>query len=189
LEYYFQTREEWRDWLERNHKTAAEAWLICYKKNSGRARIPYDETVEEALCFGWIDGKIKSVNREYFLRRFTPRKKNSRWSKYNIDRVEKLREQGLMKEEGLKAYEELLRKPHLAYDNRADGPPEIPPDLMQGLESSRKALGNFMNFSPSSRKIYIEWLNSAKRPETREKRIARIIDYSERNIKPGITTG
>lgn len=186
MEYYFQTREEWHDWLERNHATAEEAWLIYFKKGSGKLRIPYAEAVEEALCFGWIDGKIKSVNKDYYMQRFTPRRKGSRWSKYNIERVQKLINEGRMEPAGLIAFREVLEKPHLVYDNRSDGDPDIPVELFEALRSDKKALDNFMNFSQSTRRIYIQWLKSAKRPETRERRIEKIVNLAEKNIRPGL---
>ena len=120
-EYYFRDREEWRDWLQNNHDKEQEAWLVYFKKGSGRERIPYDDAVEEALCFGWIDGKIKSINKDYYLQRFTPRRKGSRWSRYNIDRVKRMIEAGKMMPSGLKCYEELLKNPALAYENRHSG--------------------------------------------------------------------
>ena len=183
---YVTDRIEWRKWLEKNHKTLEEVWLRYYKKPSGKPRIPYVDAVEEALCFGWIDGKIKRINDDYFIQRFTPRRPGSRWSKYNIDRVKKLMEQGQMKPAGLKAFEESVRKPHLVYDDRRDGNPEIPDDLLKELKKNKSALKNFNTFSQSSRRIFIEWLNSAKKPETRIRRITRIIDLSEKNIKPGM---
>jgi uncharacterized protein YdeI (YjbR/CyaY-like superfamily) len=186
MEHYFQTREEWRDWLEKNHETAEEAWLIYYKKGSDKPRIPYDDAVEEALCYGWIDGKIKSVNKDYYMQRYTPRRKGSRWSKYNIERVQKMIKAGKMEPAGLKAFREVLERPELVYDNRADGDPDIPDELLQALSSNKKALNNFMNFSQSVRRIYIEWLKSAKRPETTVRRINKIVELSEKNIRPGI---
>ena len=186
MELYFQSREEWHDWLERNHDTADEAWLIYYKKGSGKERIPYMDAVEEALCYGWIDGKIKSINKDYYIQRFTKRRPGSRWSKYNIDRVQKMIKMGRMQTSGLSAFREVLEKPHLAYENRHDGDPEIPDDLMNGFRSNRIALNNFLGFPPSARRMYTEWLNSAKKPETRERRIAKIIDRSKKNEKPGM---
>jgi len=186
MELYFKTRKEWREWLEKNHDTADEVWLRFYKKPSGKPRIPYNEAVEEALCFGWIDGKIKRINEDYYIQRFTPRRKGSRWSKYNIDRVQKLIREGLMTPPGLKVYQEALVKPELIYDNRADGDPDIPLDLMKELNRNKTALNNFLKFSRSARRIYIEWLKSGKRPETRERRIIRIVELAEKNIRPGI---
>jgi uncharacterized protein YdeI (YjbR/CyaY-like superfamily) len=186
MELYFQTREEWRDWLEKNHDTADSVWLIYFKKSSGKKRIAYSDAVEEALCFGWIDSKIKRINEDYYIQLFTGRKKGSRWSKSNIDRVHKLINLGKMEPSGLAAFREVLEKPHLAYANSSDGEIEIPDDLMEGLKSNNKAINNFLNFPGSARRLYLLWLNNAKRPETREKRIMKIIDRSEKNIRPGM---
>jgi uncharacterized protein YdeI (YjbR/CyaY-like superfamily) len=186
MELYFQTRKEWRDWLERNSSAAEEAWLIYYKKESGKPRIPYADAVEEALCFGWIDGKIKSISKDYYIQRFTPRRPGSRWSKYNIERVRRLIKEGLMKPEGMAAFSEVLSKPHLAYENRSDGEPEIPEDLLKALKKNKKALNYFTGFPASARRIYIAWMKDARRPETRERRIAKIVVFAEKNQKPGM---
>ncbi len=186
MELYFTTRKEWRRWLGKNHKTSEGVWLRYYKKPSGKPRIPYVDAVEEALCFGWIDGKIKRINEDYYIQRFTPRRPGSRWSKYNIERIKKLTELGLMKPAGLQAFKESVEKPHLVYDNRKDGIPVIPDDLKFELKKNRTAFKNFNNFTQSSRRMYIDWLNSAKKPETRIRRISKIIDLSEKNIKPGM---
>ncbi len=186
MELYLTTREEWREWLRLNHSTEEEVWLIYYKKGSGRKRIPYDDAVEEALCFGWIDGKIKRINDDYFIQRFTPRRKGSRWSKYNIERVEKMLKEGRMEPAGLFAFREVMENPALIYENRSDSDPEIPGDLMSGLSLNEEALTNFSNFSPSSRRMYIQWLNSARRDETRIRRIGKIVDLAQKNIRPGM---
>jgi uncharacterized protein YdeI (YjbR/CyaY-like superfamily) len=186
MELYLTTREEWRKWLEKNHFTEREVWLVYYKKPSGKPRIPYNDAVEEALCFGWIDGKIRRINEDYYIQRFTPRRPGSRWSKYNIERVNKLIKSGQMKPEGLKAFRESVEKPELVYDNRSDGEPVIPDDLQEAFSANSVSRKNFMNFSPSARRIYIEWLNSAKREDTRARRIEKIIDQAARNIRPGM---
>jgi len=180
------TRFEWHDWLEKNHSVIDGVWLIYYKKPSGKPRIPYVDAVEEALCFGWIDGKIKRINEDYYIQRFTPRRSGSRWSKYNVERVERLIREGRMRPEGLKAYEDAIRKPGLVYDNKADGDPVIPLDLLSALKENIKAYTNFLNFSQSIRRIYIGWLNSAKREETRIRRIEKIVNLSEKNTRPGM---
>lgn len=184
MELYVKTRKEWRDWLEKNHGTVDEVWLRYYKKPSGKPRIPYADAVEEALCFGWIDGKINKINDYYYIQRFTPRRTGSRWSKYNVDRIQKLIGNGLMKPAGIKAYEESLHKPYLVYDSHRDENPETPADLSDALNLNAVALRNFNNFSLSSRRIFIDWLNTAKKPETRIHRIEKIISLSEKNIKP-----
>lgn len=186
MELYFKTRKEWRQWLEKNHSTTDGVWLIYYKKPSGKPRIPYNDAVEEALCFGWIDGKIKRINKDYFIQRFTPRRPGSRWSKYNVDRIEKLIKEGRMEPAGLKAFKEALERPDLIYYNRAYGNPGIPEDLMDALGGNKKACDNFMNFPQSSRRIYIEWLKSAKKADTRSNRIEKIVGLAEKNIKPGM---
>jgi len=186
MELYFADRKKWREWLEKNHKTCEEVWLRYYKKPSGKPRIPYSDAVEEALCFGWIDGKIKRIDENYYIQRFTPRRPGSRWSKYNIDRIKKLSEAGLMKPAGLKAFKEALDKPELVYDDRRDGNPSEPEDLMNALKKNKTALKNFLNFTQSSRRMFIDWLNSAKKQETRIRRIEKIVQLSEKNIKPGM---
>jgi uncharacterized protein YdeI (YjbR/CyaY-like superfamily) len=186
MELYLTSRKGWRKWLEKNHSTAEEVWLRYYKKPSGMPRIQYNDAVEEALCFGWIDGKIKRINEDYYIQRFTPRRGGSRWSKYNIERVKKLAGQGLMKPAGLKAFSETVEKPHLVYDNRADGDPVVPDDLVNELRKNKDAFKNFMKFTQSTRRIYVEWLNSAKKQETRIRRIDKIVGLAEKNIRPGI---
>ena len=186
MELYFTNRKEWRKWLEKNHSNTTEVWLVYYKKHSGKPRIAYDDAVEEALCFGWVDGKIRRINEDYFIQRFTPRRPGSRWSKYNITRIRKLIEEGLMRPAGLKAYKNVLDKPELIYENKTDGEPVIPEDLLNALNSNSLAYGNFLKFPPSSRRLYIEWLNSAKKAETRLRRIEKIIGNAVKNIRPGM---
>jgi uncharacterized protein YdeI (YjbR/CyaY-like superfamily) len=186
MELYFTSRSEWHEWLEKNHMSAGEVWLVYYKKPSGKPRIAYSDAVEVALCFGWIDGKIKRVNDDYYIQRFTPRRTGSRWSKYNMERVQKLIREGLMKPAGIKAYQQAIDFPELIYDNRADGDPEIPEDLMAALKNNKTGFENFIKFSQSNRRIYIEWLNYAKRAETRLRRIDKIVRLSEKNIRPGL---
>ena len=186
MELYFKTRNEWRRWLEENSLKYQEVWLVYYKNPSGKPRIPYIDAVEEALCFGWIDGKIKRINEDYYIQRFTPRRPGSRWSKYNVERVEKLKKEGVMKPEGLKAYQEALDKPELMYENRADGEPVMPEDLLVKLKINKKAFENFINFTQSARRIYIDWLNSAKKPETRPGRIEKIVSLAEKNQRLGM---
>jgi uncharacterized protein YdeI (YjbR/CyaY-like superfamily) len=185
-ELYPKNRKEWRSWLENNHATVDEVWLRYYKKPSGKPRIPYNDAVEEALCFGWIDGKIKRINEDYYVQRFTPRRPGSRWSGYNIQRAQKLIKDGHMHKTGLKAYSEVLEKPELIYQDSRNGVPEIPADLNKELGKNRTASSNFMNFTMSTRRIYIEWLNSSKKPETRSRRIAKIVEFAEKNLKPGM---
>jgi uncharacterized protein YdeI (YjbR/CyaY-like superfamily) len=186
MELYVKTREEWRKWLEENHSNMRGIWLIYYKKISGKPRILYNDAVEEALCFGWIDGKIKRVNDDYYIQWFTPRRSGSRWSKLNISRIQKLIKEGRMKPEGLSAYEEANKKPELIYDIKTETNMPAPDDLIDALRKNTVAYNNFINLPPSSRKLYIFWLNNAQRAETRNGRIAKIVDRSEKNIRAGM---
>jgi uncharacterized protein YdeI (YjbR/CyaY-like superfamily) len=185
MELYVKTREEWRKWLEENHTTVHGIWLIYYKKPSGKPRIPYDEALEEALCFGWIDGKIKRVNEDYYIQWFSSRRPVSRWSELNMSKVRNLIKEGRMKPAGLLAYEAAIKKPSLIYNTKKDENMIIPDDLLIALKYNDTSYNNFMNFPPSSRRLYVFWLNDAKRDETRKARIAKIVDRSEKNIKPG----
>jgi uncharacterized protein YdeI (YjbR/CyaY-like superfamily) len=185
MELYVKTREEWRQWLEENHSAVQGIWLVYYKKPSGKPRIAYNDAVEEALCFGWIDGKIKRVNDDYYIQWFTPRRPGSRWSELNLSKVRGLIELGRMKPAGMLEYEKALKKPERIYDIKKDENLIIPEDLMLALKNNETSYNNFINFPPSSRKLYIFWLNDAKRVETRKARIVRIVERSEKNIKPG----
>lgn len=185
MEFYARDREEWRNWLENNHSTVQGIWLVYYKKHSGKLRIPYNDAVEEALCFGWIDGKIKRINDDYYIQWFTPRRPGSRWSELNLSKAKGLIESGLMKPAGMLEYEKALKKPGRIYDTKKEENLVIPDDLLIALKNNHIAYTNFINFPPSSRKLYIFWLNDAKREETRKTRIGKIIERSEKNIKPG----
>ena len=186
MELYIKTREEWRQWLLVNHSQSQGVWLIYYKKVSGKARIPYNEAVEEAICFGWIDGKIKRVNDDYCIQWYTPRRQGSKWSKLNISRAQKLIADGSMHQAGMEEYEKTIKRPALVYDVRVEDNTPLPEDLMTALKSKPIAYNHFINFPPSSRRLYILWLNSAKREETRHKRILRIVENSINNIRAGM---
>jgi uncharacterized protein YdeI (YjbR/CyaY-like superfamily) len=186
MELYVKNRKEWHNWLEEYHKSVDGIWLIYYKKLSGKPRIPYNDAVEEALCFGWIDSKIKRVNDDYYIQWFTPRRPGSRWSKLNMSKAERLIMEGLMRPEGLSLYEEALKNPQLVYDIKKEDNITVPDDLQSALTNNKVALENFNSFPPSSRRLYVFWLNDAKRIETRISRIARIVDNSEKNIKAGM---
>jgi len=186
MELYAKNREEWHKWLEEHHASVDGIWLVYYKKSSGKARIPYNDAVEEALCFGWIDSKIKSTNADYYVQWFTPRRPGSKWSELNLKRVEKLIKEGRMRHEGLLVYNNAAEKPKSNYNVRSEVNLNIPDDLMLALNSNPAAHNNFMNFPPGCRKLYVFWLNDAKRPETRQSRILKIVDNSAKNIKAGM---
>lgn len=186
MELYLKTREEWRKWLEENHSVISGIWLVYYKKISGKPRIAYNDAVEEALCFGWIDGKIKRVNEDYYIQWFTPRRKGSRWSELNLKRVQKLISEGRMKQPGLSVYLEALKRPELLPKVKSDNNIPVPDDLISALKTNDEAYNNFINFPSGSRKHYVLWLNEAKRIETRNARISKIVDRSAKNIRAGM---
>jgi len=180
------SREDWRAWLQDNHARFDEAWLVFYKKHTGKPSIGYRESVEEALCFGWIDGLKKSIDEERYAYRFTPRKPKSKWSPLNISLAEKMISEGKMAPAGLTAFEQ--RK---AYDDKflkARGKKEISltPEINSELKANPTAWENFNSLAPGYRKQYTGWLISAKRPETRQKRLEEAIRLLEQNKKLGM---
>ncbi|MDX2442580.1 MAG: YdeI/OmpD-associated family protein [Bacteroidales bacterium] len=183
---YVKTREEWRTWLQVNYSSEQEIWLIYYKKHTGKARIPYGDAVEEALCYGWIDSIVKRVDDEIYVQKFSPRKPRSVWSVLNKDRVEKMIKAGSMTPAGLVKVEEAKKngKWEEAYSRKEDV--EIPQDLSNALEADRNANKNFVNFANSYKKMYVNWVNAAKKEETRQRRILKVVERASRNLKPGM---
>ena len=165
-----ETLAAWRAWLEQNHTRTEGIWLISYKKATGKARFDYNEAVEVALCFGWIDSKPNTLDEERSRLWFAPRKQGTGWSKLNKERVERLLEQGLIMPAGLAKVEAA----------KADGSwnaldaieaLEIPPDLAQALAAYEPAAKHFEAFPKSVKRGILEWIATAKKPETRAKRI------------------
>jgi uncharacterized protein YdeI (YjbR/CyaY-like superfamily) len=175
-------RKDWREWLARNHATAPGVWLVSYKKSSGKQGLRYDEAVEEALCFGWIDSKAKTLDEERSMLLFTPRKSKSPWSRPNKERVERLIREGLMTKAGQEAIEAARRSGRWnAYD--AVEALVVPEDLKEALAGDGQAQANFEGFSASAKKSILRWIESAKRPETRMKRIQETVRLAAQNIK------
>jgi len=176
------TREAWRNWLTENHTQTAPIWLIYDKVSAGNCRLTYDEAVEEALCFAWIDSKVNTLDATRFKQVFSPRKPNSTWSKVNKWRVEVLIAQGLMMPPGLAKIERAKQNGTWTV---LDAIEEliVPPDLMEALAENATARNYFEKFSPSSKKVILYWIQSAKRPETRQKRIEETVRLAGQNIK------
>lgn len=176
-------RTEWRRWLETNHHTSTGIWLVYYKVNSGIPSVYYSEAVKEALCFGWIDSKVKSLDETRYKQIFTPRKAKSVWSKLNKQYIEELLAQGLMTDVGWRKIEAAKQDGSwIALD--AIEALVMPTDLGQALEANLAAQQNFAAFSNSSKKIILGWIASAKRPETRCKRIEQTIISATQNKNP-----
>lgn len=172
---YFRTASEFRAWLKEHHATESELWVGFYKKGSGTPSITWSEAVDEALCYGWVDSIRRSVDDQRYTNRFTPRKPTSNWSEVNIRRVEELTRKGRMRAAGRKAFE--ARQPREAgtfsYERRHEI--ELPPDLERRFRARKKAWAWFQNQSPSYRSMALYWLMSAKRRDTRERRLETLI--------------
>lgn len=168
-------RRAWRNWLTKYGAKRAEIWLIYYKKDSGLSGISYDEAVEEALCFGWIDGKIQKINELRYAQRFTPRKPTSRWSASNIRRVERLTAEGKMTAAGIASFSSAQSR------LTAPLPTQMPAELEATFKHECAAWMNFQGFPAHYRRLTTGWVASAKKEETRLKRLQKLIDFSERN--------
>jgi uncharacterized protein YdeI (YjbR/CyaY-like superfamily) len=182
----FENKKEWREWLEHNHSKFKEIWLIHYKKVSNKKSITHNDSVEEALCFGWIDSTLKKIDEERYVLRYTPRKEKSVWSKINKETAEKMIKQGRMRQPGFEAINSA--KKHglwdTAYTNKVKE--KLPSDLKKALNSDKIAWNNFQNFANSYRNMYIGWIKNAKTVITRTKRINEVVKRSKENKKPGV---
>jgi uncharacterized protein YdeI (YjbR/CyaY-like superfamily) len=172
------TRAAWRTWLQRYHARRDEIWVVYYKRHTGKASVAYAEAVEEALCFGWIDGIVKRLDDERHTQRFTPRRKGSVWSAVNLRRFARLVEQGLVTDAGHAAGP----KPGTRVASVSWLlPDEIPDEIVARLRKSPAALKNLRAMAPSYRKHFVHFIGSAKRLETRERRAQLAITLLERN--------
>lgn len=180
--FYASTNEEWRNWLEENGASGKAVCLILYHKKSKVPCIGYKESIEHALCFGWIDSKANKRDEESSYLQFTPRKSKSNWSNVNKERVARMIEKGLMRPGGQAMID--LAKANGSWDMLADAQNIIIPwDLQKMFDKNTLAFGNFQRFSPSSRRMILEWITKAKKEETREKRIVQTVALAARNIK------
>ncbi len=182
---FFATAEEFGAWLEEHHESASELFVGFYKKGSGKPSITWPEAVEQALRFGWIDGVRHSLDDESYTNRFTPRKPNSNWSAINVAKVEELKQRGLMAPAGLRAYEARTAERTGVYSfERADQ--ELPPDFVERFRAQSQAWEWFTSRPPGYRRTATHWVLSAKRDETRQRRLRQLIDCSAegRNVPP-----
>ncbi len=172
---YVDNRAEWRSWLAKNRGKAKEIWLVFYRKASGKARISYDDAVEEALCFGWIDSTVKNVDKDSFAQRFTPRKPGSPISEMNRIRALRLIDMGLMTPAGLAVLGDLNTKF------------KIPGDILKELKKDKTVWKNFQAFPEDYRMIRIAYVDGArKRPEEFERRLKNLLKMTAKNKKFGM---
>lgn len=168
---YVTDRKTWRDWLKKNYKTEKEIWLIYPKKGTGKPRIEYNDAVEEALCFGWIDSIVKRLDGEHTVQRFSPRKPNARYSQANIERLRTLVAQKKVVREVAETLGDMLNEEFV-----------IPPDILKAIRANREAWKNFQKFSDSYKRIRIAFIEGArKRPAEFQKRLRYFIETTEKN--------
>jgi uncharacterized protein YdeI (YjbR/CyaY-like superfamily) len=183
---FFATAPELHDWLEDNHATASELSVGFYKRGSGKPSITWQELVDEELCFGWIDGIRKGIDDISYSNRITPRKPRSTWSAINIARAKELIKLGRMRPAGLKAFERRTDERSAIYSYEQRKNPSLDPEAERSFRASSKAWAFFQGQAPSYRRAAIWWVISAKREETRKKRLAILIQDSQngRTIEP-----
>ena len=185
-ELYFKTSDDWRKWLKSNHDKENEVWLIFFKKEIGKPSIGYESAVEEALCFGWIDSIIKKLDDERYVRKFTPRRSNSRWSDSNKKRVGKLMRQGLMTKSGAAKVTEAKKSGLWEQSGQPEISFEIPGEFESALAKSKKAKIFFDQLALTYQKQFIGWISVAKRQETKIRRIGESIALLEQCKKLGL---
>ena len=173
---FYATPEEWRAWLEANHADAREHWVGFHKRGTGRPSITWPESVDQALCFGWIDGVRKRVDDDRYMIRFTPRKRSSRWSRVNVARVAELTEAGLMHPAGLAAFAARTEEGTYSYEQREAA--AFDAGRERRFRADEAAWAWFAARAPGYRRIATHWVMSAKREETRDRRLARLIEDS-----------
>jgi len=181
--FYPKSRQEWREWLQNHHDKKQSIWLIYYKKKSNVPNVIYSEAVDEALCFGWIDSKAKPIDEHTFMQFFSRRKEKSVWSKVNKEKIERLTKEGLMTKAGFEIIEIAKQNGWWTILDEAEAL-IIPGDLEIEFQKKPTAKNYFLSLSRSDKRNILQWLVLAKRQETREKRINKIVELAAINQKP-----
>jgi uncharacterized protein YdeI (YjbR/CyaY-like superfamily) len=179
----FERPEDLRSWLEEHHETETELWVLLAKKGSGVPSITWPELVDEVLCFGWIDGHMKPVDEVWRRQRITPRRKGSKWSKRNVERVRVLTGEGRMRPAGLAAF---AARTDADYSFEQERPAELEPEQRARFEADADAWAWFQRQTPSYRKTCTAWVAGAKQAATREKRLVQLIEASGRGEPPSV---
>ena len=173
--YHAKNRDQWRNWLTKNAASEKEVWLMYYKKDSRKPSISHEEAVKEAICFGWIDGIVKKLDEERTVRRFSPRKPDSRWSALNIRRAKELIRLGHMTPAGLAVFHPERKTPQQ--------PGEFSPEITKIFRKNKAAWKNYLAFPPYYRRMTTGWIRSAKKPEIQMGRLDQLIRFSQANKK------
>lgn len=171
-------RAVWRSWLAGNHDKRKEVWLVYAKKQSGIPSVSYDEAVEEAICFGWIDGQVRAVDNDWYMQRYSPRARKSRWSELNISRAKRMMAAGLMTDAGRVVFEGAMQEDRTVPARESCS---VPAELEAALESNPVAAENFQNMAATHQLMYAAWVSSAKKLKTRQKRTERSIGFLAEN--------
>jgi len=175
--FYVTDRREWRAWLRNHYRSGKEIWLVFYKKHSGKPRIPYNDAVEEALCFGWIDSTVRSIDEDRYAQRFSPRRPRSQYSQANRERLRKLARQRKVMKDVLATLGDIIEE---------DDNFEVPPDILREIKKNSEAWTNFKSFSPAYIRIRIGYIDAArKRPQEFEKRLRHFVKMTEKNKQFG----
>jgi uncharacterized protein YdeI (YjbR/CyaY-like superfamily) len=176
-------REEWRGWLDKNHGTSRGVFLVTRKKSNTGNGVSYEEAVQEAVAFGWIDSRVNRLDESSFLQLYTPRKPGSTWSKTNKDRVARMTAQGRMAPAGLKKVRAAKRDGSWTLLDRVEAL-RFPAELIEALSDDPRAKKNFEDYPDSIKKRVIFWIESAKRTETRDRRIREIVELARAGRQP-----
>lgn len=182
LLFYAPDAATWRAWLEANHQTIKAVWLVYYKKESGQARVSYDDAVDEAICFGWIDSVINKLDEVRSAQYFSPRQPKSNWSKVNKERVARLEKAGKIMPAGQKMIDWAKKNGTWTALDEVENL-VIPKDLQAAFEQNIVAAQHFNAFARTYKRGILEWLFNAKRPETRQQRIEKIVSMATRNLR------
>lgn len=176
---FFASQDEFRSWLAKHHKTESELIVGYYKVHTGRPSMTWSESVDQALCYGWIDGIRHKIDEDRYCIRFTPRKRGSKWSDVNLKKVEVLQRKRLMRAAGVKAYEQRIegRRAGYAYEENIQA---LSPEMQREFRRHKEAWAFFEAGPPSWKKKILHWLTSAKKEETRQRRLAKLIESCER---------
>ncbi|WP_367392887.1 YdeI family protein [Lewinella sp. LCG006] len=181
--YCPENKADWRNWLEENHVTEDSIWLIFYKTTSPSYNLSWSDAVDEALCFGWIDSTKKSIDDEKYIQYFCKRKPQSNWSKVNKEKVKNLMEQGLMEEAGSRSIKIAKENGSWSFLDAVEAL-VIPEDLKEEFANYKGSIDYFTSLSKSTQKILLYWVISAKREDTRRKRVVEVAENASRKMKP-----
>lgn len=184
---YVTNRKQWRAWLAKNHKSKSEIWLVYYRKASGKARIPYNDAVEEALCYGWIDSTNKTIDAERLAQRFSPRRKGSPLSPMNRERVRRLIAKKKMTRAGLESIAQHLEKKSESSKSKTLKKLELPDDILKTLKADPVVWKNFQAFPESYKRIRVGWIDGARRrPDEFRKRLRYFVKMTGKNKRYGM---